>query len=202
MGKNKKFQIISLDSLQLDLCRAYAKNCNTQGFSNALNRSQRKNKTENLNYQIRGLVGNLAGCVFFYGEKVGVEAFCALRNKIDLTPHRGDDGTDIPGLPIDIKTSKTPEKKDMMKMRLIVPKNEIHDNTFYVCCLLPHSFDENTSTSLDVHICGWRHTDNLNSLKMLSFGKRSGLKSENFVYELEDMSTIFAKLEKEIEKRI
>lgn len=64
------------------------------------------------------------------------ETYFSRREQKDLKPWEGDDGTDIDGVPVDVKTSLMRASKDPLRYNLLVRPRERHPETWYVLCLV------------------------------------------------------------------
>jgi hypothetical protein len=91
--------------------------------------------------QIVGQICHYAGAVYLTGNK---DAYVKAREEANRNPLKGDCGSDIPGLPVDIKGSLMRAGGDPMNYRLLVRPMERHPKHFYVLALLTELADPAT----------------------------------------------------------
>lgn len=82
--------------------------------------------------QLVGQMGEYALAKWF-GD---IPSYFSRRQKINETPWKGDDGSDIDGLHIDVKTSLMRRQKDPSRYNLLVRPGERHQHNIYVLALV------------------------------------------------------------------
>ncbi len=97
-------------------------------------RHDRQDRMESLGTdQLVGQYGECALHLLVFGD---VEPYIARRQRINLTPFEGDSGSDIDGLPWDIKTSLMRAGPDPFGYRLPVRPAERHEDFVYILALM------------------------------------------------------------------
>lgn len=88
--------------------------------------------------QFVGQCGELALAKYF--ERT--ETYFTRREEINIRPWEGDDGSDLSGHPIDVKTSLMRKSQDPFRYNLVVRPKERHENNSYVLALIPRLTNE------------------------------------------------------------
>jgi len=114
--------------------------------------------------QFVGQLGNAALSIYLTGS---TDAYARTRREANETPWRGDGGSDLLGLPLDIKTSLMRCSRDPYDYRLIVRPAELHDGHTYVLGLVEHpAWSGSTLRDMGeatVHLVGWARREGLGS---------------------------------------
>ena len=87
--------------------------------------------------QVDQFVGQLGECALSIQQTGSVGAYLRNRRIRNADPHRGDDGRDLLGGNIDVKTSLMRSNKDPLQYHLLVRPRERHEENVYVLGLVP-----------------------------------------------------------------
>jgi hypothetical protein len=117
---------------------------------------ERADRLDSLNVdQIIGQIGTYGCTEYLLGTN---EPYIRMREEINKNPHIGDDGVDIPGTNIDVKTSfMRSNSLPMLKYRLPVRPAERHEDHRYILGLV----SEYSKQHAILHLVGWASTDML-----------------------------------------
>jgi hypothetical protein len=146
---------IRIDSNDIKIIEPFIKTSAIGGKSSV--RKDSEDRSKNLiRDQALGLLGLYAYNKHMFGH---YKRFIEARKKADLNPRKGDQGQDIPGANIDVKTSYIkPDSKLGMGYRLGVRKREERPNWVYVLALVGEPISRNGAV---VHLMGWATTSML-----------------------------------------
>jgi len=97
--------------------------------------------------QFVGQVGECALSVWLTGS---ADAYRRSRERANADPYVGDDGSDLPGSRIDVKTSRWRTRLLLLSHHLLVREAERHEGTTYVLALA--RIDDQAATC---HLVGW-----------------------------------------------
>lgn len=120
--------------------------CATGGHSQVREAADRKARL--LEDQVVGQVGQLALHRWLFGS---VERYVVGRYYQNKFPFEGDQGDDVPGCNLDVKTSRMRRSTDPWTYNLAVRPRERHEGWVYVLALVPQDFE----TAPRVHLVGW-----------------------------------------------
>lgn len=154
-------QKIVLGEEDVTICRAFARQACLGGRSSV--RGEDRAALLKVD-QFIGQLGNAALSVYLTGDTV---VYIRTREKANEAPWRGDDGCDLDGLPLDVKTSLMRNSRDPYDYRLIVRPAELHDGHTYVLALVEHpSWEGDTLRHMreaTVNLVGWARREGLGS---------------------------------------
>jgi hypothetical protein len=106
--------------------------------------------------QIVGQLGTAAGHVQWFGRALGWVKYVEGRERANLTPTKGDGGSDILGANVDFKASLMRKSQDPLTYRLPVRRAERHKRWVYVLVLIPNrSVEKMLAEGAEVLVVGW-----------------------------------------------
>lgn len=123
--------LVELTPWEARLCAAFARRACLGGRSHV--RAADRGRSLALD-QLVGQVGAMALSLWWYGS---IEPYVAARRAADADPWRGDGGSDLPGLAVDVKASLMRGSPDPWSYRLAVRPAERHPGHVYVLGLVP-----------------------------------------------------------------
>jgi hypothetical protein len=108
--------------------------------------------------QLVGQAGEIALSLYMFGNPL---AYTANRAERNANPHRGDQGTDVPGGNVDVKASCLKEGTPWSRYHLYVRDRELHPQTVYVLALVEGIPSVLTPVMVEVRLIGWVSTADL-----------------------------------------
>lgn len=134
---HKQIIVVPFTDAQVRAVEENAKAASLGGMSNIRESDDRKRAL--WEDQLAGQLGEAAGSIYTYGS---IEPYQRVRDIRNANPHAGDDGCDIEGKPIDVKTSNMRGPADPLSYRLCVRPRERKPNWWYMLALVPPGFDD------------------------------------------------------------
>lgn len=140
---------IPLTELHHALASRMAKQCALGGVSRVRAGAARRESLEQ--DQLVGQLGQLAMSIYLYGH---AQPYVLSRHVQNQHPHLGDNGIDLLGTNLDVKTSLMRASPSVLKYNLVVRPAEKHASRVYALALIPEALDQ-------VHLVGWATTEEL-----------------------------------------
>ena len=126
------------------------------GMSNIRGSQDRKEKL--YEDQLTGQLGELALSLLVSGSPV---LYLSRRQRINKNPRDGDNGSDLDGYWIDVKTSMIRRAKNPFSYHLVVRPREKHKGLAYILALV--EMKDMMAKEADVLFVGWEMSENLPS---------------------------------------
>jgi hypothetical protein len=150
-----------LSGREVKYCMDMAKRAEIGGISNIRsNHSERMGKIKI--DQIVGQIGQYALAIYLFGEP---QKYYIQRMVADINPTVGDNGQDIIGSNIDVKTSLIRSELDYLEYHLAVRPKELYRDHIYILALVEPNFSGSImpNQDLNVYLLGWSTAENLPS---------------------------------------
>jgi hypothetical protein len=143
--------IVTLSKVDFALATHFARQAEVGGVSRVRGQDRAATLSED---NLVGQLGTLALHKYLYGH---THAYAQSRYMQNKFPTLGDQGDDLIGANVDVKTSVMRYEQNPQKYRLLVRPKEFHSGWVYVLALLGSEY----SRFHDVHLVGWATAEQL-----------------------------------------